>query len=177
MYNLSVDFLRKIGIKKGMSVLDFGCGEGHYTIPLSKVVGEKGKIFAVDKDSFAFFKVSNILKKENLNNVHLLNACSSVPAENCFFDAALYFDVIHYERNRTKIYSEILKTLKKGGKYFVYPKLCSEDFPLMEFSSPSIKDIIKEISSACFQYEKTIATDCLHDTYINPCKILFFSKT
>ena len=36
-------FLREIGIKKGQTVLDFGCGQDHYTIPVSKAVGKNGK--------------------------------------------------------------------------------------------------------------------------------------
>ncbi len=34
-------FFREIRLKCGQSVLDFGCGEGHYKIPASKVVGMK----------------------------------------------------------------------------------------------------------------------------------------
>lgn len=37
----SMAFFREIGLKCGQSVLDFGCGEVHYTIPASKVVGMK----------------------------------------------------------------------------------------------------------------------------------------
>ena len=45
-----VKFLREIGVKKDQAVLDFGCGEGHYTIPASRVVGRGGKIYALDKN-------------------------------------------------------------------------------------------------------------------------------
>ena len=43
-------FLREIGLKKGQAVLDFGCGDGHYTIPASKAVGMNGRVYALDKD-------------------------------------------------------------------------------------------------------------------------------
>ena len=39
-------FLRKIGLKEGQTVLDFGCGEGHYAIPAAKIVSNKGKVYA-----------------------------------------------------------------------------------------------------------------------------------
>ena len=42
--------LKKAGIERGMTVLDFCCGSGTYTIPAAKIVGEEGKIYALDKD-------------------------------------------------------------------------------------------------------------------------------
>ena len=32
-------FLRKIGLRSGQKILDFGCRVGHYTIPAAQVVG------------------------------------------------------------------------------------------------------------------------------------------
>jgi predicted methyltransferase len=43
------NFLKAIGLKKGQVVLDFGCGEGHYSIPAAKVVGEKGRSIVYDE--------------------------------------------------------------------------------------------------------------------------------
>ena len=30
-------------------VIDYGCGPGRYTLPIAKLVGPKGKVFAVDR--------------------------------------------------------------------------------------------------------------------------------
>lgn len=40
--------LRKLGIKEGEIIADIGCGIGYFTLPASKMVGEKGKIYAMD---------------------------------------------------------------------------------------------------------------------------------
>ena len=44
-----LEVLRRIGIKRGQTVLDFGCGYGAYTIPVAEIVGEQGRVYALDK--------------------------------------------------------------------------------------------------------------------------------
>ncbi|MCK4241915.1 MAG: methyltransferase domain-containing protein, partial [Dehalococcoidia bacterium] len=43
-----MDILKEVGIEPGFHVLDYGCGPGSYTIPLAELVGESGKIYALD---------------------------------------------------------------------------------------------------------------------------------
>jgi precorrin-6B methylase 2 len=50
-------FLEDIGIKKGDVILDFGCGNGPYTIPAAKVVSKEGKVYAMDKDVESMHKL------------------------------------------------------------------------------------------------------------------------
>ena len=59
-------FLRSVGLGKGQVVLDFGCGEGHYSIPASKLVGEEGKIYALDKDKQALNSLVRLIKEKNI---------------------------------------------------------------------------------------------------------------
>lgn len=48
-------FIKEIGIKENQITLDFGCGEGHYTIPAAKVIGRGGKDY-----------ILNFRKKQNI---------------------------------------------------------------------------------------------------------------
>ena len=41
--------IRKLGLKEGQKILDYGCGIGSYTFPAAKLVGEKGRVYALDK--------------------------------------------------------------------------------------------------------------------------------
>ena len=50
LHNKAERMLKKIGIQKNQIVLDFGCRSGNYTIPTAKIVGEEGKVYAVDKE-------------------------------------------------------------------------------------------------------------------------------
>ena len=40
--------LRSAGIGKGMTVADRGCGPGFFTLPLASMMGDSGRVFAVD---------------------------------------------------------------------------------------------------------------------------------
>jgi ubiquinone/menaquinone biosynthesis C-methylase UbiE len=40
--------LANLGIKRGMTICDMGCGNGFYTLKMAKMVGENGHIYGVD---------------------------------------------------------------------------------------------------------------------------------
>ena len=46
----AVETLKKCGITEGMTVLDMGCGHGHYTFAASTATGSGGKVLAVDSE-------------------------------------------------------------------------------------------------------------------------------
>lgn len=60
-----------VDIRPGMRVADFGCGHGYYTIPFSKRVGDKGKIYAFDVQEAAV---------EAARSHARLNHCANVEA-------------------------------------------------------------------------------------------------
>ena len=47
--NEGIEFLRRIGIESGQKVLDFGAGVGHYSILVARIVGSKGRVYALEK--------------------------------------------------------------------------------------------------------------------------------
>ncbi|MGA3192544.1 MAG: methyltransferase domain-containing protein [Candidatus Bathyarchaeia archaeon] len=54
IFKLKLKVAAFIGIQKGMTVIDIGCGQGGFTASLAKIVGEKGKVLAVDvSDEYA----------------------------------------------------------------------------------------------------------------------------
>ena len=40
--------LREVGLTPGMTVADFGCGNGFYAVAAGSMVGKKGQVYAVD---------------------------------------------------------------------------------------------------------------------------------
>src|SRR5439155_21084162 len=40
--------LTNLGVKRGMTICDMGCGNGFYALQLAKMSGEQGRVYAVD---------------------------------------------------------------------------------------------------------------------------------
>ena len=170
------DFLKTIGLQEGQIVLDFGCGEGHYAIPAAKLVGEKGKVYAVDKDEQALDRLMQIIEKSNLKNVEVIKKESIIPLENKSSDFILCYDVVHYLKDRRIIYRELYRVLRHKGVFSLYPKHHKNDYPLMELAHMKLEDVIKEVEEAGFYLRDKFFKRLIHDESYNKGYILNFGK-
>lgn len=98
--------IRGTKIKKGLNLLDIGCGSGQFLYEMRSL---DLKVYGVEPGNFD--KEGN--KKYNLNikNTNLLKA--KYPKE--FFDIITMNHVLEHLNNPNKTLKEINKTLKKGG--------------------------------------------------------------
>jgi ubiquinone/menaquinone biosynthesis C-methylase UbiE len=175
-----VKFLKKIGIRTGQTVLDFGAGIGHYSIPAAIAVGKTGTIYALDKDRERLEELKRKAKHLNLNNIKIIHTTESVTftfeAES--IDTVLLYDVLHYFNlnERVKLYSEVFRVLRPEGIFSVYPKHILEDCPLDKFSQLSLDDLIQEIVNANFKFQRKYCGMISHNNSLNRGCILNFSK-
>jgi len=169
-------FLRKIGLKEEQTVLDFGSGVGHYTIPAAKIVGSKSKVYAFDKDKNVLSKLEKAAGRFSLKNIKLINGDTKVSLEDNSVDVVLCYDVVHYMKNRTPIYDEVRRVLKPEGFFSIYPKHHKDDYPLMELASLSLRAVIKEVEKSGFALKDKLSAECFHDDYYNACFILNFTR-
>jgi len=170
------EFLQTIGIQKGDVVLDFGCGEGRYALPAAKAVGKRGRIYAADKDKQALNQLMQFIKKNIIKNIEVINVESKTFLKSNSVDFVLCFDVIHYIKNRKRIYQEFYRVLKPKGIFSLYPKHHKNDYPLMELAHIKLEDIIKEVEKAGFSLQDKFFKRLLHDDYYNDGYILNFGK-
>ena len=47
-FDLNGWILDQLQLAKGLSILELGCGTGKQTLPLAQIIGETGRILAVD---------------------------------------------------------------------------------------------------------------------------------
>jgi ubiquinone/menaquinone biosynthesis C-methylase UbiE len=107
--------LNEVGIKKGFLVLDFGCGPGGYVLAASKLVGEKGKVYALDIIPLAIKMVKNIVEKNYLKNVETILSDCATGLPNESLDVVLLYDVFHDLENQKAVLKELHRVLKQDG--------------------------------------------------------------
>jgi ubiquinone/menaquinone biosynthesis C-methylase UbiE len=176
-----VIFLRKIGLQLNQRVLDFGCRVGHYTIPAAKVVGNKGIVYAVDKEQQALNELRQKAARLKLKNIRTINTPSRIQIDlkNDSIDVVLFYDVLHYhkKKEREKLYVEAYRVLKQDGLFSVYPKHTLKDDPIREFRRLRVNDVKQEIEASNFVFVKKYCGLISHDDGLNQGCILNFRKS
>jgi len=110
-----MNILKEVGIKPGFHVLDYGCGPGGYIAPLAELVGESGKVYALDIHPLAIQKVKDIASKKQMANVEtILSDCQTGLPDNSL-DVVLLYDIFHHLSDRDKVLKELHRVLKLDG--------------------------------------------------------------
>jgi len=116
------EVLKGIGVKENQAVLDFGCGSGAYTIPAARLVGKKGRVYALDKDGEALKKLKEEAHKARLDNIEtILSSELDTGLSDESVDLGLLYDVIHLIRRRGALFAEMHRVSKPSGVVSIYP--------------------------------------------------------
>ena len=63
--------LKEFGLRKGMKVLDVGTGAGFYLPYLSEMVGQEGRVYAIDVEPLAVEYAKKKVESLGLSNVEV----------------------------------------------------------------------------------------------------------
>jgi ubiquinone/menaquinone biosynthesis C-methylase UbiE len=112
--------LEKAQLRTGMSVVDYGCGPGSFTIPAAELVGQQGKVFAVDIYPLAISTVKQKASRKGLQNVEtILVKGYDTGIEASSIDRVLLIDTIHLIDDPEALFREIHRMLKPDGLLFM----------------------------------------------------------
>ena len=163
--------LTEVGIKKGQTVLDFGCRMGNYTIPVARIVGHDGYVYALEKDKKSLNELMKRAKSHELKNIKRIDATEemkiSIPDESV--DVILLYDVIHLVNDRKKLFDEVYRVAKKNAFISVLPKHFRKDMHM------NLEDVKKEIEKT-FYFERKLFKKLNHDDKLQKGHIFNFIK-
>jgi ubiquinone/menaquinone biosynthesis C-methylase UbiE len=114
----------ELKLELGHQVADLGCGgAGYFTLPAARMVGSRGKVYAVDVLKSALDGVVSKAKLENLTNVEAvwsdverIGATKIPPAT---LDSAMLINIMFQSRKNEDMLKEANRLLKTGGKLLV----------------------------------------------------------
>jgi ubiquinone/menaquinone biosynthesis C-methylase UbiE len=113
-------YLIKFGIKKGDTVVDYGCGTGAFTKPASVMVGENGRVYAVDVHELAIESVESIIKKHHLRNVYPVKSDGTrTSITDNEADIVFALDMFHMVKDTDLFLKEICRITKRTGILYI----------------------------------------------------------
>ena len=137
----------KFGIKEGMTVVDYGCGPGRYSIKFSELVGEKGKVYAVDIHELAVEVVKKKIEKYRLKNIEpiLISGYNSTIPDNTA-DIICAIDMFFIIKNPTEFLRELKRIIRNDGILIIDDGHQSRSVTKKKILDSGLWDIFEEIS-------------------------------
>jgi ubiquinone/menaquinone biosynthesis C-methylase UbiE len=103
-------------IKPGMTVADLGCGPGFFTLDMAHMVGESGKVIAVDLQEGMLKKLEKKIHGTKLKDRIALHKCAEdrlgITEE---VDFILAFYMVHEVPHQGRFFKEVESILKTNG--------------------------------------------------------------
>jgi ubiquinone/menaquinone biosynthesis C-methylase UbiE len=107
-------------VKPGDRVLDLGCGLGHFTLGLARLVGPEGRVVAVDLQREMLQRARARAERQGLQSrIEFHQATHDRIGVTGTFDFALAFWMLHEVSNRRGFLNEIRTVLKPAGHFLL----------------------------------------------------------
>jgi ubiquinone/menaquinone biosynthesis C-methylase UbiE len=107
---------KRFGITEGMTVVDYGCGPGRYSTDFSKLVGDRGKVYALDIHELAIETIKKRIAKRHLSNVQpilIQGYNSTLPSETA--DVVCAIDMFFIIKSPADFLAELQRIVKPTG--------------------------------------------------------------
>ena len=104
-------------IEAGQRVVDIGCGAGFDCVIAAGMVQESGRVIGVDMTREMLDKADKSRRLMGLENVEFrMGYAEELPVEDSWADAVISNGVINLCPDKPRVFNEIFRVLKPGGR-------------------------------------------------------------
>ncbi|MDH2901247.1 MAG: class I SAM-dependent methyltransferase [archaeon] len=110
--------ISQIDVRKGISVADLACGPGFFIVPLARVVGKGGRIYAVDKSQvmLEYLKSNMQRSKTDPEIVKIIESdVSKTPIPSASCDLVLFANILHDLDDQKEFLAEVRRISKPSA--------------------------------------------------------------
>lgn len=115
------EILDRLNITQGMQVADLGCGSaGYFTLMAAEMVGNSGKVYAVDVQKSVLAGVTSASRMGGFHNIETvwsnLEIYSGTKAiKDNSLDIGMLINVLFQSKKKSEIIKETARMIKSGG--------------------------------------------------------------
>jgi ubiquinone/menaquinone biosynthesis C-methylase UbiE len=150
--------LMEVGLRRGQTVLDYGCGVGSYALPAARLVGQEGTVYALDIHPLAIEAVQRRARKQGLANIHTIRSGLDTGLADGSVDIVLLYDVVHAVNNKLALLRELYRVLRPGGTLSLKPDHVEAD-RLVELVTASGLGLSRSHAGKVWDFERPAAGD------------------
>ncbi len=116
----SAKFFRELDLKKGITFLDLACGWGTYALAVSEIIGQAGRVYAVDLWEEGIISLKSKAALRGIQNITALVSDVShlIPIASALVDVCLMATVLHDfigDHVEQGVLKEIVRVIKPQG--------------------------------------------------------------
>ncbi|HLP15250.1 MAG TPA: methyltransferase domain-containing protein [Bacteroidota bacterium] len=122
----------------GEVCIDLGCGKGTDLIRLREAVGEHGLVVGIDVSEGMLAKAARTIEKFGYANVRLVRSeLEHLQIESRTADLVISNCTINHAQDKRRVWAEVKRVLKKGGRFVVSDIYSSEPVPAEFANDPA----------------------------------------
>jgi ubiquinone/menaquinone biosynthesis C-methylase UbiE len=114
-------------VRRGQTGVDFGSGTGFFALPMAEMVGESGRVYAVDNSEVMQAHIREKSLPPNLETVRADVIATGLP--DGVADICLLSSILHEVKQPARLVAEAARLLKPGGRMVIVEFRADVDSP------------------------------------------------